>query len=134
MPGRSPDSPPSSPSPRRSDEPSASLSRRASIVASAFGAGVLVGALFFAAASVYLGSVADAADAAFAAGMLFFGFGLLGWSGSVLAGTGFEEMQRRLDTGSDWTEADSRRAMARIGGFGAGTMAAAMTLGTLLGV
>jgi hypothetical protein len=133
MSGRPPDSP-SPPSPRRSDEPSPSLGRRASIVASAFGAGLLGGAVVFGAASAYLASVADGADAAFAAGLLCFGFGLLGWSGSVLAGKGFEEMQRRLDTGSDWTESDSRRAMARIGGFGAGTMVAAMTLGTLLGV
>jgi hypothetical protein len=64
-----------------------------------------------------------AAELTFSVGALALGFGLLGWSGSVMAGRGVEEMQEHLDTSSDWTEAKSRRAMARIGGFGGGLMA-----------
>ncbi|WP_375137067.1 DUF7268 family protein [Halostella salina] len=66
-----------------------------------------------------------ATEQVFALGALAFGVGLLGWSGSVMAGRGFENMQRYLDTGSDWTESDSRRAMSRVTGFGVGVMVAA---------
>jgi len=62
-----------------------------------------------------------------------FGFGLLGWAGSVVAGPGLEAMQAHLDAASGWTETDSRRAMARIGAFGAGVMLAAVVVGTALG-
>ncbi|QLG60778.1 DUF7268 family protein [Halorarum salinum] len=58
----------------------------------------------------------------FALGALALGFGVLGWSGSVMAGRGIETMHRYMDTGSDWTEEKSRRAMARVGGAGAGVM------------
>lgn len=64
------------------------------------------------------------AQSAFALGTLVFGGGLVGWSGSAMAGRGFEAMQEHLDTGTNWTEADSRRAMARIGAFGFGVMLA----------
>ncbi|WP_435197360.1 DUF7268 family protein [Natronomonas sp. EA1] len=60
---------------------------------------------------------------AFVLGTLAFGVGLLGWAGSAMAGRGFEQMQRHLETETDWTEADSRRAMARVGAFGGGVMA-----------
>lgn len=76
----------------------------------------------------------DASTLVFLLGTLAFGFGILGWSGSILAGEGFENMQRYMDTSTDWTERTSRRAMARVGGFGAGAMAAAMLIGTVLGV
>lgn len=58
----------------------------------------------------------------FAVGALALGFGLLGWSGSIMAGRGIETMHRYMDTGSNWTEASSRRAMARVGAAGAGVM------------
>lgn len=70
---------------------------------------------------------------AFSLAALCFGFGVLGWSGSILAGTSFEAAQRHLDTGMNWTEADSRRAMARIGGVGAGGMIGVIVTVTLLG-
>ena len=47
-------------------------------------------------------------------------------------GTGIENAQRHLDTGTDWNEADSRRAMARIGSFGAGVMVAVPLLAVAL--
>lgn len=47
-------------------------------------------------------------------------FAVLAWSGSVAAGRSIEAMQWDLETGVEWTERDSRRAMARIGRFGAG--------------
>jgi hypothetical protein len=69
---------------------------------------------------------------AFSLAAIALGFGVLGWSGSIFAGRGFEEMQRHLDTGTDWTEEDSRRAMARISGFGAGGMVGVIAATTLL--
>lgn len=81
---------------------------------------VLVGVLVFAAGWAVVGS----ARFAFGLGTLAFGFGILGWSGSVMAGRGFEAMQEHLDAGTNWTERDSRRAMARVGGFGAGVVLA----------
>ncbi len=68
---------------------------------------------------------------AFSLGALCFGFGLLGWSGSVLAGSSVENAQRYLDTGMNWSEADSRRAMARIGGFGFGGMVGVIVVSSL---
>jgi hypothetical protein len=41
-----------------------------------------------------------------------------------MAGRGIENAQRYMDTGSDWSEDDSRRAMTRVGSFGAGLMLA----------
>lgn len=70
----------------------------------------------------------------FSLGALCFGFGLLGWSGSVLAGPSVEHAQQYLDTDTDWTEDDSRRAMARIGGFGFGGMFGVICVASLLGV
>ena len=58
----------------------------------------------------------------FAVGALVLGFAVLGWSGSVLAGSAVETLQAYLDAETDWTERDSRRAMARLTGFGAGVM------------
>jgi hypothetical protein len=69
-----------------------------------------------------------ASTTAFALGALVFGFGTLGWSGSVLLGESVESAQRFLETGTDWTEASSRRAMARIAGVGAGVMVAVAVL------
>jgi hypothetical protein len=64
----------------------------------------------------------DASGLVFSLGALAFGFGLLGWSGSILVGDAVEIRNARLGKTSDWTEAKSRRAMARIGGFGFGVM------------
>ncbi|WP_254542803.1 DUF7268 family protein [Halomarina pelagica] len=96
----------------------------------------LVGAAFGALATFgfALSSPLPAASArAFALGALAFGFGLLGWSGSVVLGRSVERVQRTLDTGTDWTEADSRRAMARIAAAGAGAMLAVAVTTTVLG-
>ena len=114
------------------DEPSPSLDARLRLLGGALGAGVGVGVVTVGAASLTVG-VEPAADTAFLVGTLAFGFGLLGWAGSIIAGQGLETMQAHLDTSSGWTEADSRRAMARIGGFGVGLMLAAVVVGTALG-
>jgi len=58
----------------------------------------------------------------FALGGLALSLGLLGWSGSILAGPGLKNMRQYMDARGDWSENDSRRAMARVGGFGAGMM------------
>jgi hypothetical protein len=60
----------------------------------------------------------------FAVGALLLGFGVLGWSGNVMASRGIENAQRYIDTDTDWSEDDSRRAMTRVGSFGAGLMLA----------
>jgi hypothetical protein len=115
-----------------SHEPPPSLAERARLVGTALLAGAGVGAGGVGAGTLAAG-LATAADAVFLFGTVAFGFGLLGWAGSALAGPGLEAMQAHLDTAGGWTEADSRRAMARIGGFGAGLMLAAVLLGTALG-
>ncbi|MFW6018682.1 MAG: DUF7268 family protein [Halapricum sp.] len=74
-----------------------------------------------------------AAETAFAFGGLWFGLALLGWAGSVASGRAIEAAQEHLDANSDWTERRSRRAMARIGGFGAGVMLVAPVVGTAVG-
>ncbi|MFD1512997.1 DUF7268 family protein [Halomarina rubra] len=74
-----------------------------------------------------------ASTTAFALGALVFGFGTLGWSGSVFLGESVESAQRFLDTESNWTEAGSRRAMARLAGAGAGAMVAVALLGSVVG-
>ncbi len=83
---------------------------------------------------VTVGATADperATTTTFALAALVLGFAVLGWSGSVMAGRGIENMQRYLETGSRWSERDSRRAMSRIAGFGAGGMLG-ITLLTIL--
>lgn len=98
------------------------------------GAAVLVGWLLGAAAMGVFATQYDpqfVSTQLFSIGALCFGFGLLGWSGSVLAGRSIETAQRHLDTGSNWTEAGSRRAMARICGFGFGVMVGVVCVTTL---
>jgi hypothetical protein len=70
----------------------------------------------------------DAVAAGFALGAVALGFGVLGWSGSILAGPGIEAARDHLAVGGDWTAADSRRAMTRIVGVGLGAMVAASLL------
>jgi hypothetical protein len=70
-------------------------------------------------------SVQFASSKLFAVGALVFGFSLLGWSGSVFAGRGMESFQRFIGGSSDWSEADSRRAMALLGSVGVGWMVGA---------
>ncbi|UPV76064.1 hypothetical protein M0R89_08405 [Halorussus limi] len=67
-------------------------------------------------------SVGFASEKIFAVGALVFGFSILGWSGSVFAGRGIENFQRHLGGRSDWSEADSRQAMAVLGSVGLGGM------------
>ncbi|WP_135829777.1 DUF7268 family protein [Halorussus halobius] len=70
-------------------------------------------------------SVGFASETVFAVAALVFGFSLLGWSGSVFAGDGVENVQKHLGGGSDWSEADSRQAMVVLGSIGAGGMVGA---------
>ncbi|MFW5903529.1 MAG: DUF7268 family protein [Halolamina sp.] len=95
---------------------------RARLVGGALLVGLVLGALAVVVLFAYSGDLGFANRKAFAVGALFFGLALLGWSGSVMAGRGLENLQYYLDTGSSWTEEDSRRAMARIGGAGFGSM------------
>lgn len=97
------------------------LRPRVRLVGGAAVIGIGCGGLAFLALFV-VDDPAFASRKTFAVGALLFGFGLLGWSGSIMAGTGFESMQEHLDVSRGWTERKSRRAMARIGGFGGGWM------------
>jgi hypothetical protein len=108
------------------------LGPRARLVASAVLAGTVAGTVLAVVLTVIF-DPAFAARKAFGVGLLALGFGVVGWSGSVIAGPGFENMQRHLDTDSDWTEADSRRAMARVASFGLGVALLAPPVTTLLG-
>jgi hypothetical protein len=113
---------------------SAWLRPRVRLVVGAGLVGVVAGvaatlAFFF---FVHPDNLPRASARAFSLAAIALGFGVLGWSGSIFAGRGFEEMQRHLDTGTDWTEEDSRRAMARISGFGAGGMVGVIVATTLL--
>lgn len=97
------------------------LRPRARIIATALLAGFAVGVV----ATLLLSLVDEPRSAritVFAVGALLLGFGTLGWSGSAMAGRGIENMQRHLETNTDWTEPDSRRAMARVAAFGLGLM------------
>lgn len=84
-------------------------------------AGVALGGLAVVALTL-TGGLREATETTFAVGTLVLGVGVLGWSGSVMAGRGMENLQRHLDTSTDWTEMDSRRAMTRVTGVGAGLM------------
>jgi len=96
------------------------LRPRARLVSTGFVVGLAASVVAVSGLAIYGGSVAFGTRKAFAIGALVLGFATLGWSGSILAGRSVENLQRRLNTASDWTEADSRRAMARILGFGTG--------------
>ncbi|WP_435180861.1 DUF7268 family protein [Halorussus sp. AFM4] len=74
-----------------------------------------------------------ASETVFAVGALVFGFSLLGWSGTVFAGRGIESFQRHLGGRSDWSAADSRQAMAVLGGVGVGGMAGASLATVVVG-
>ncbi|WP_430503763.1 DUF7268 family protein [Haloparvum sp. PAK95] len=106
------------------------LIRRARLVGTAVGVGAVAGSV--AVVILTLVGAPGYTDSVFLAGTLAFGFGLLGWSGSAMAGRGIEAMQTYLATGSNWTERKSRRAMARVGGFGFGLMVGSAITGTLI--
>lgn len=110
----------------------AALAPRARLVGTAAAVGAALGVVGVAVVAVAVGDARFAVSQVFALGALALGFGLLGWSGSAMVGSGVENAQRHLGTATNWTEADSRRAMARIGGFGAGGMVGAAVAGMLL--
>jgi hypothetical protein len=78
-------------------------------------------------------SVRFASEKVFAVGALVFGFSLLGWSGSVFAGRGMENFQQYIGGRSDWSEGDSRRAMAVLGSVGLGGMVGASLATVVVG-
>jgi hypothetical protein len=107
------------------------LRPRVRLLATAGTIGVVAGAL----ALLALAAVRTpefASTQTFAVGALVLGFAVLGWSGSALAGRGIESLQTYLDADTGWTERDSRRAMARLSGFGAGVMVGVVIATTLL--
>lgn len=117
--------------PERADQFRAWVGPRARIVASALAVGFVVGALAMLVLSARTGA-RPASTQVFALAALVLGFGVLGWSGSMFAGRAVEEMQTYLDTGTHWTERDSRRAMTRIASAGAGAMLAVVVVTPVL--
>jgi hypothetical protein len=103
---------------------------RARILGTAFAVGAGVG-LLATAGLVLLVDGRRARTTVFALGTLLFGFGVLGWSGSAMAGRGIENAQAYMETDTDWSERDSRRAMTRIAGFGAGVMVGVSVVGSV---
>lgn len=105
---------------------------RARLVGSGGALGVALGAFGTLLSATILADGRVASSLIFSLGALALGVALLGWSGSVAAGRSIESMQTHLDTGAGWTERGSRRAMARVGGFGAGVMTGASIVTVLL--
>ena len=105
---------------------------RARLVSGGFLVGLAASIVVVSGLTIYGGSVAFGTRKAFAIGALVLGFATLGWSGSILAGRSVEHLQRHLNTTSDWTEADSRRAMARILGVGVGMVVGVAAVDVLL--
>ncbi|WP_267641811.1 DUF7268 family protein [Haloarchaeobius amylolyticus] len=95
---------------------------RARLVAVSLAAGLVVGTAGVPLAVALGLSQRGAAGTVFALGTLAFGFGLVGWSGSIILGDAVEIRDSLLGKNSDWTESKSRRAMVRVGGFGFGVM------------
>ncbi|KAA9399793.1 hypothetical protein Har1130_01560 [Haloarcula sp. CBA1130] len=104
---------------------------RTRLVGSGLVVGLVLGGVGMVGWTLYTGDARSSEATVFALGALVFGFGLLGWSGSILAGRGIEAMQEQMDTRSNWTERDSRRAMARICGSGGGIMVGASLVAAL---
>jgi hypothetical protein len=94
--------------------------------------GLAVGSVGMVGWTFYTGNARLSEATVFALGALVFGFGLIGWSGSILVGRGMEAVQEQMGTRSDWTERDSRRAMARLCGSGGGIMLGVSVVAALL--
>jgi hypothetical protein len=93
-------------------------------VASAAVAGSLSAVPFVALPLLAGRSLTRATELAFAVGTLALGFGLCGWSASVMLGSSVETMLEHRETKTNWTEKRSRRAMAQVGAFGGGLVVA----------
>ena len=110
----------------------AGIRARVRLVGSAAAVGAALGVVAAGALAASSGDVEAGTRTAFALGALVLGFGVLGWSGSAMVGDSVETAQRYMATGTDWTERDSRRAMARLSGAGAGAMLAVVAVRTVL--
>jgi len=102
--------------------PRARLRNWARPAGTAFLVGTALGTAGLGVVALSAGDVRAGESTGFALGALALGFGVLGWSGSVLLGRHIEAASEHAGGTADWTERDSRRAMARVAGFGAGVM------------
>lgn len=93
---------------------------RISLVVTSIVVGFVIGGFLTVVLSSFVVDFRRAGEITFSLGALAMGFGSLGWAGSIMAGTGFENLQKYLDAGMAWNERDSRRAMTRIAAFGLG--------------
>ena len=109
------------------------LRTRAHLVGRAVALGLALGALAVPVVVASGESVRYASQKVFAVGALVLGFAVLGWSGSVFAGEAIENMQTYMDTSTEWSETDSRRAMTILGGVGVGGMVGASVATVVVG-
>jgi len=93
--------------------------RRLRLLLPAAGFGVVAG---FVLVAVLATLIEGAVATVFAIGSLTFGVGLLGWSGAVGLGRSLDSMKQHLGADTAWTQANARRAMTRLLGFGIGVM------------
>ncbi|RNJ27082.1 DUF7268 family protein [Halosegnis longus] len=100
----------------------AAFRRRLRLFLPAAGLGIAVGLSLVA---VLATLIQGAVGTVFAIGSLAFGIGLLGWSGAVGLGRSLDSMKQHLGADTAWTQANARRAMTRLLGFGVGIMLAA---------
>jgi hypothetical protein len=138
VPPTSPDSRPDAPGTDPSvegDLPSlrVAIRVRLRLVGSGLTVGLPGGAVAVGGAVLFGRTAPDAVALAFGLGAVALGFGVLGWSGSILAGRGIESLQQYAETGTDWTERKSRRAMTRIVGVGLGLMVTASLVEAVVG-
>ena len=99
-----------------------SLYQRVKPVGRAFLVGWVLGTVVGIVLLGYSGNIVFADRKSFAVGALLLATGLIGWSGSILAGRGFENLQEYLDMNTNWSAADSKQTMAKIGSVGVGWM------------
>lgn len=109
------------------------LRTRARLVGRAAALGLVLGALAVPIVIASGESLRYASEKVFAVGALVLGFAVLGWTGSVFAGTAIENMQTYMETNTGWTEADSRQAMTLLAGLGVGGMVGASLATVVVG-
>lgn len=109
------------------------LRTRVRLVGRAVALGLALGALAVPVVVASGETAQYASEKVFAVGALVLGFAVLGWSGSVFAGEAVENMQKYMDTNTEWTEASSRRAMTILAGLGLGGMVGASLATVVVG-
>lgn len=99
-----------------------SLYRRVKPIGRFFFIGLVLGIVTWFVLFGYSADIAFTDRKSFAFGALLLATGLVGWSGSIFAGRGIENLQEYLDMNTNWSAPDSKQAMVKIGSVGFGWM------------